>query len=164
MADSDDNKPLELPLVTGARLKRQQTSENPRKSKDTVTATTTINTPRDPRFDPRCSGSNDPRHFIRNYSFLDDVRQKELNELQQSLKREKDHERKEKIKMTISRYRNKINDYQEKREHTNKRKTTRDKKSQIVERYKALKQSGKLSRYLERKRKKLIKKDERSFR
>lgn len=132
-----------------------------------------VSAPRDPRFDPRCSGSYDFRHFSKNYAFLEDVRKDELNKLQRALNKEKNSEKKAKIKATISRIKNKIVEANNK---TKKLETTKElkgqqggkykniKKSQlkkklIVDKYKELKESGKLSKYLERKRKKLINRD-----
>lgn len=122
--------------------------------------------PRDPRFDQRCAGSNDPRHFVRNYSFLDDVRKKELAELKSALRREKDPDKVRDIQSTISRFVHKM-------EHrnnvnllpgTSERKPKKQVKKQIiVEKFRELKETGKLSKYLERKRKKFIKRDGRRF-
>jgi len=153
--DEDDSKPIELPIQKAPSGRRRRHNPNPEQS----------NTPRDPRFDQRCSGSNDMRHFLRNYAFLDDIKQKELAQLEKELKKEKDPSRKEQIKATISRYRNKFKDHEHKlKRPSNKKPKSQEKKIEIVERYKELKQCGKLSRYLERKRKKILKKDEKCFR
>jgi ribosomal RNA-processing protein 36 len=119
---------------------------------------------RDPRFDPRCNGSNDPRHFYRNYAFLDEVRKRELDELQRALKKEKDPEKRDKIKMAITRYRNKMIDRQQKQKFNAKKKRGfKEKKVELIEKFKQLKESGKLTKYLERKRKKLLKRDQKLF-
>lgn len=133
------------------------------------------NNPRDPRFDSRVRGSSDIRHFVRNYSFLDDLKQKEIAELQKALRKEKDPERKGKIKVTMNKLRNQIVENQNKAqkvELVDELKTSKGdgrfknvrksdiKKNLIVKKYKELKESGKLPKYLERKRKKLLKRDE----
>lgn len=145
----DDDKPLELPIITRTSKK----SKRPTTIDDTR--------PRDPRFDPRCAGSNDPRHFIKNYSFLEDVRKKELDTLNKAVRKERDPTKKDQIKMTITRYKNKMIDIKNKAKP--KAKGSCEKKTNLVEQYKELKQSGKLTKYLERKRKKLIKRDQKSF-
>lgn len=149
MAD-DDDRPIELPIVKGSR-RRAKVGTDPRQ--DTG--------PRDPRFDPRCSGSDEVRHFVRNYSFLNEIKQRELDELQKALSREKDPEKKAKIKMTITRYRNKMIDWQQKQDFNSKKKRgSKAKKEELLKKFKDLKESGKLTKYLERKRKKLLKRDQ----
>lgn len=151
------DKPLELPI-------------NRHRQKE---PTASFNKPRDPRFDPRCAGSNDVRHFVRNYAFLDDVRKEEISELQKALNKEKDPEKRKKIKMTVSRIRNKVverNNKKARLELVSELKQAKGgkyrnvKKSEIKEelmarKFNELKETGKLTKYLERKRKKLIKRD-----
>lgn len=151
MEDTSD-RPLEIPI--GKRPLKNDTRLG--------------RSPRDPRFDPRCAGSNDPRHFVRNYAFLDEVRQNELKELKRALRVEKNPERAKDIQSTASRMKNKM-------EHrstislmpgTSSRPKPRNKdhkKRIMVDKFKELKETGKLSKYLERKRKKLIKRDGRRF-
>lgn len=151
-----DERPLELPI--GKRPKDIKCLEEPVEEIE----------PRDPRFDQRCAGSNDPRHFVRNYSFLDDVRKKELAELKSALRKERDPDKVRDIQSTISRFVHKM-------EHRNsvnllpgtsserKQPKKQVKKQIIVEKFRELKETGKLSKYLERKRKKLIKRDGRRF-
>lgn len=133
--------------------------------------------PRDPRFDPRCAGSNDVRHFVRNYAFLDDVRKEEIAQLQKALHREKDPEKKKKIRFTITRINNKVverNNKNAKLELVAELKRAKGgkyknlKKSdirqeQMARKFIELKETGKLTKYLERKRKKLIKRDGKAF-
>lgn len=133
------------------------------------------NKPRDPRFDPKVRGSSDVRHFIRNYSFLDDLKKKEIAELQRALRKEKDPERKDKIKLTMNKIKNQIVERDNKAQKVqliDELKTSKGdgkfrnvrksdiKKNLIVKKYMELKETGKLTKYLERKRKKLIKRDE----
>jgi len=116
---------------------------------------------------------------VRNYNFLDDIRKTELNELERALRREKDSEKRQKIKLTINRIKNKMVETQNKmkknevvdslkqsvakgKKFKNIRKSDL-KKSLIVNKFKELKESGKLNKYLERKRKKLIQRDGRAF-
>lgn len=168
MANSDshtnsevDDRPLELPI---SRHRQREPTAGP-------------NTPRDPRFDPRCAGSNDVRHFVRNYAFLDDVRKEEIAELQKALHKEKDPEKKKKIKMTINRIRNKVVERNNKKaqldlvselkqskggKYKNVKKSE-IKKELMARKFNELKETGKLSKYLERKRKKLIKRDGKAF-
>ena len=151
----DDDKPIELPIVKGSEFKKSRQLE--RKS----TSLPTNAGPRDPRFDPRCSGSGDIRHFVRNYAFIDELKEKELGELQKALRKEKDPQRANMIQKAISRHKNKISDHRAKLDQSNCQQPKRaNKKVELAERYKELKQSGKLPRYLERKRKKILKKDE----
>jgi len=180
--DGDQDRPLELPIlhrpprqhgssIAGRSDTKQRPADAPSTSFD--------NKPRDPRFDPRCNGSSDLRHFVRNYNFLDDIRKTELNELERALRREKDSEKRQKIKLTINRIKNKMVETQNKmkknevvdslkqsvakgKKFKNIRKSDL-KKSLIVNKFKELKESGKLNKYLERKRKKLIQRDGRAF-
>ena len=147
--DHDDDRPLEVPFA-----------KKPIRDKGGKNYFHETNAPRDPRFDPRCAGSSEARHFVRNYAFLDDVRQKEMAELEKALKREKDSRKRDKIKMALGRYRNKMIDLRNKAEPKRKRS---DKKAHLVQQFKELKEAGKLSKYLERKRKKLIKRDQKAF-
>lgn len=153
--DDDDDRPLELPIVKKGKGKKREIEQS---------SSSQCQGPRDPRFDPRCAGSDNPRHFIRNYSFLDEVRQKELEELRRALQREKDPEKKDKIKMTITRYRNKMIDRQQKEQFNSKKKRgSKQKKEELIKKFKDLKESGKLTKYIERKRKKLLKRDQKLF-
>lgn len=192
---ADDDKPLVLPILNNPPFKHHKPSQQ---------QTNAFFKPRDPRFDAKCAGSNDVRHFVRNYAFLDEIQQDELNQLKQALRKEKDAEKREKIKVSITRIENKIVDRQNKVKkietiHELRRSVrnnpqqatasqagtpndTRDnqrhvppkkkyanvkksdiKKQLIVNKYKELKESGKLSKYLERKRKKLINRDGKAF-
>lgn len=162
ITDQADDKPVELPIAKAPPNQRSGRACKSLLAKTTLPDAGTdeqYQQPRDPRFDPRCNGSNDARHFVRNYAFLDEVKKKELDELNKALRKEKDPVKREKIKMTIGRCKNKMIDLKNKATKTKKC----DKKAHLVEKYKELKQSGKLSKYLERKRKKLIKRDQKAF-
>lgn len=58
--------------------------------------------PRDPRFDPLC-GSFDKKTFKANYSFLKDLKQKEIGQLKLEYENETAVEKKKKIKFVIQR-------------------------------------------------------------
>lgn len=134
---------------------------------------------RDPRFDSRCKGSSDRRHFIRNYAFLNDMRKDELSKLDKAFKKEKDPEKRSKIKSTMNMLRNKMVelDNQEKQMNTtsdmqsSSRRSSRGrflkksdiKKKLLVDKFQELKARGKLTKYLERKRKKNLKRDGKAF-
>lgn len=150
-----DDRPIELPI------KKFNRNRN-----------VVVESPRDPRFDPRCSGSNDFRHFVRNYSFIDDIRNTEISQLQHALRKEKDPDKRVKIKSTITKMKNKMVETKNKSKRLDtisemggkfKVKKSQVKKKLLVDKYKELKDSGKLSKYLERKRKKLINRDGKGF-
>ncbi|KAH9414102.1 ribosomal RNA processing protein 36 homolog [Dermatophagoides pteronyssinus] len=142
---------------------------------------------RDPRFDEQC-GQFRPDKFEQNYHFLTDIRRKELDDLRRRLKKAKNPETKEKIRFLIQRTTNQIQadeereqtkrirqkltkteqvDHSEqtnepKSDHSSNRKFVNKseiKRTKLLEKYKQLKESGGLQKYLERKRKKLTAKD-----
>lgn len=148
---AEDERPKEIPISKRPRPAYVASAE-----------------PRDPRFDPRCNGKHHEKIFSKNYSFLDEVRQQEIRKLQDEMNKERDPDRKVRIKSTISRLKNKIVEKKNKDKTTeivhemksSKRYKNSDIKKQVIlEKYKELKESGKLTKYLERKRKKLLKKD-----
>lgn len=61
--------------------------------------------PRDPRFDSNC-GTFDRSQFKEDYSFVSEIREKELNELKAQLKVTTDPDEKTKIKLLIQRMNN----------------------------------------------------------
>lgn len=129
--------------------------------------------PRDPRFDPRVAGRSNPRH----YAFLDKTRQDEIQALKRALKKEKEPQKRDKIQQAIRRLNSKLAENSNKSKRNlliselkakSKSKWHNVRKSDItknllVAKFKELKQSGKLSKYLERKRKKLINRDKKSM-
>lgn len=145
----EDEQPLELPIVTH-KTKHSKFNSNHAQPQQNAG-------PRDPRFDPKCSGSNERRHFVRNYAFLDEVKKSELDLLQKAAKKEQDPDKRNKIKMAISRFRNKmiVSDQQ----LNPKKPRGKFKKLELADKFMQLKESGKLTKYLERKRKKNIKRD-----
>jgi len=65
------------------------------------------NRPKDPRFDPAC-GEFDKDSFRKNFSFVNEIRKKEKNELEKEFRNCTDPERKETIKLLIQRIENKL--------------------------------------------------------
>lgn len=147
--DDEGEQPLELPIVT-KRTKNSQLNRDDTQSQRK-------NGPRDPRFDPKCSGSSERRHFVRNYAFLDEVKKNELDLLQKAAKKEQDPDKRDKIKMAISRFRNKM--IVSEQQLNPKKARGKFKKLELADKFLKLKESGKLTKYLERKRKKNIKRD-----
>ncbi|KAF2892940.1 hypothetical protein ILUMI_13234 [Ignelater luminosus] len=140
------------------------------------------NLPRDPRFDPLC-GTFDEKTFKSNYKFLNDVRKKERKQLENEYKDESDPQRQQKIKLLMQRMDNQIRE-QDKRdkerkmkeeENTNIRKKLMQgekpvfkKKSEkrieeLVNKYEELKKTNKLQKHLERRHKKLAKKEQKNM-
>lgn len=72
------------------------------------------NQPRDPRFDSRI-GDYEPKYFEKNYSFLNSMKQEELDLLRKQYKRSKNEETKEKLKLLIQRLSNQLKTEEEKR-------------------------------------------------
>ncbi|XP_054153675.1 ribosomal RNA processing protein 36 homolog [Oppia nitens] len=136
----------------------------------------------DPRFDDR-SGKYSESVFNKTYSFINDMRDKELNELKKMLKKTKNEEKRKELQFLLQRMKNQKISHEMKQKkkqiETNirnklkeeltdkdsddkslskKRKKTFVNKStlkrlELVERFKDLKKSGKLDKYLEKKRK-----------
>ncbi|KAL5009080.1 hypothetical protein ScPMuIL_014661 [Solemya velum] len=132
---------------------------------------------RDPRFDD-LSGAYSESFFQRSYSFLDDVKEREKRKLQQSLKKETNPEKKEKMNYLLNRMNQQelSKKQQQKRDELEKTlkkkekelvsegktpyflKKTERKKLELAERFKELKKSGKVDSYLKKKRKKTAQK------
>lgn len=124
---------------------------------------------RDPRFDDRC-GSLNLDEFQESYKFLEEVHEQEKKVLAREIKRTKDEESREQLKKLQQRIQNQDNakkekEYEEKikkslveeqLEKTGNRFINKSKLKQakLVEKFKDLQKSGKLDKYLERKRKK----------
>ncbi|KFM69992.1 Ribosomal RNA processing protein 36-like protein, partial [Stegodyphus mimosarum] len=132
--------------------------------------------PRDPRFDD-LSGTFNRGHFEENYSFINDIKKREKEELQKELENVgDDHKRKKQILYLLQRIKNqeKAKKMEEKKEAEEKQlrdeimeaakagkkpyipKNSEIKKKKLVESFQMLKKSGKLEKYLERKRKKIF--------
>lgn len=65
----------------------------------------TTSAPRDPRFDENC-GTFDRDRFKEDYSFVNEIREKEFNELKAELRKATDPEEKRKIKLLLQRMSN----------------------------------------------------------
>ena len=133
---------------------------------------------RDPRFDSR-SGYFNGRKFREQYSFVNDIRTDEISKLRQKLNTTEDPEEKKKLKFLIQRNENKNREYKKQVNVDEKRKVEKDtikqdrlegkkpyyvKKStkraeELVEKFEKLKESGKLPKHIDKRRKKTKAKD-----
>ncbi|XP_031356886.1 ribosomal RNA processing protein 36 homolog isoform X2 [Photinus pyralis] len=133
---------------------------------------------RDPRFDPLC-GNYDEKIFRTNYKFVKDIRMKEREQLAKELKKEKDPDKKHKIKLLIQRMDNQNREYdkRDKQRETQEgerkviRQTLRKgqkpvfkKKSEkrlenLISKYEDLKSTNKLQKHMEKRYKKLAQKE-----
>lgn len=126
---------------------------------------------RDPRFDS-LSGKFNEDLFQKSYSFVEDYKQEELNELNEQLRKEKDPEEKERIALGVRLLHNQIavtkRDAEQKTKKTARKKMERElvlqgkkpffpKKSdektlELLEKFTDLKQKGQLDKYLVKKK------------
>lgn len=129
---------------------------------------------RDPRFEESC-GTLSLKAFREDYQFLDDIREKEVKEIKKQARKEKRPERKEELLKLKQRLENQDREWSKRREEKELQKKVREEammttgksyvnKSQLkavtlVHKYKELKKSGRLMKYLEKKRKKNVDKD-----
>lgn len=97
---------------------------------------------RDPRFDAKC-GEYNTKIFKENYSFITEIREKEINDLKDKLKTEKDDEERNRIKFLIQRLEN------QNREEK-KRKLKEDVLKEEIEEIKKAKAEGKQPHYTNR--------------
>lgn len=163
------NRPMEMSSKRPVRLSKES---DPAKKKMT----------RDPRFDD-LSGEYNESYFKSNYSFLFDIKSREKEKIKKTLKKEKDPEKKVELKMLYNRM-----DQQEQSEiQKDKRKTLEKewkkkeqsqvqqgkkpfflkkadlRKLELAEKYKELQKSGKLEKYLSKKRKKTAQKEKKKL-
>ncbi|XP_064601944.1 ribosomal RNA processing protein 36 homolog [Liolophura sinensis] len=137
---------------------------------------------RDPRFDER-SGAYDEKLFKKSYSFIEDVKERERQKLKKQLNKAKDAEAKAKIKSLLNRMGQQQQAEEakakkaEKEKEWNKRekelvaqgkkpfflKKSDKRKLELAEKYRELKKSGKLEKYLSKKRKKNSQKERRKM-
>lgn len=139
---------------------------------------TSIPQPRDPRFDPR-QGYFSGRQFRNNYSFINDLRGKEMQKLKNKLELTTDPEEKTKLKFLIQRTENQVREYakqktldsdrmQEKQQARQaiqegkrpfyERKSTKQARA-LVEQYEQIKEVGALDKHIDKRRKKINAKD-----
>ena len=124
---------------------------------------------RDPRFDEAC-GSFDEKIFDGDYYFLNDVRKREVQVLQNRLKKEKDPKEKAVIEGLMKRLKDQERELVKRKEDRELEDKVRKqaleatgkpfinksqvKAAKLVDQFKTLKKAGKLDKYLEKKRKK----------
>ncbi|KAK9507986.1 hypothetical protein O3M35_007740 [Rhynocoris fuscipes] len=128
---------------------------------------------RDPRFDSLC-GTYSEKFFHENYNFLDEIKQREKKELEESLKNENDNIKREQIKFLLKRMKDQERENDKKKKNLEKRikqseklkknllegkpahfKTKTEKKvSDLIEKYEELKSKGKVQSYMKKKLKK----------
>jgi ribosomal RNA-processing protein 36 len=129
---------------------------------------------RDPRFEESC-GQLDEDQFNKDYDFLNEIREKEKKMLAKAAKKEKDPEKREELVKLKQRIDNQSVSQQQRQQekevieqlkNQQKEKTgsTYVKRSDVksallVQKFQQLKKSGKLKKYLEKKRKKNVAKD-----
>uniref|UniRef100_A0A182LVC7 rRNA biogenesis protein RRP36 n=1 Tax=Anopheles culicifacies TaxID=139723 RepID=A0A182LVC7_9DIPT len=134
--------------------------------------------PRDPRFDPR-QGYFSGRQFRNNYSFINDLRSKELRKLKNKLEATTNTEEADRLKFLIQRTDNQIREYakqkaqdkarleekqqariavQEGKRPFYERKSTKQARA-LVEQYDKLKEDGSLAKHIDKRRKKISAKD-----
>ncbi|KAJ3262552.1 rRNA biogenesis protein rrp36 [Boothiomyces macroporosus] len=157
----DKNMPIEI------------TSKKPVSRKRTIVEVPAAPKYRDPRFEPLAGKLNEGL-FKRSYGFIREYQESELELLKNDIQKEKDSERKEELKKTLSRLTSKINaqkakDKQEqaKREYKKKEqalvkegktpfflKKSELKKRELIEKYKSIGKGANLEKVLEKRRKK----------
>lgn len=126
---------------------------------------------RDPRFEESC-GAFDPERFKKRYGFLQEMREKEKRIIVRRMKREKDPEKKRELERIAQgmKGRQVTEEEEERRRHIAERlkqeaiKSTGKpfvnksyvKKFALLDKFDRLKKTGKLDKYIEKKRKKLL--------
>ncbi|XP_037048184.1 ribosomal RNA processing protein 36 homolog [Bradysia coprophila] len=159
---------------------REMTSKRPVPllGNEKIKAKASTRTVSDPRFDPNCGEFNATK-FRENFSFVADIKAKELSELKAQLKESTDPKEVKKLKYLIQRMQNqnleekKRKDREhlldEEKQEIKRAKTemkmplyssTKERKArQLVSQYMELKDSGKLDKHLEKRRKKNLARD-----
>ena len=137
---------------------------------------------RDPRFDG-VSGTYDEKAWKRNYNFVGDIKSSEVAQLKEQLRKEVDPSEKKKMKLLLQRMQNqeKAEKLKEKKEAESKMEREENiarmqqgkkpiyktksfkKKEELAERFIELKESGKLDKYMQKKRKKLASKSKKQL-
>ncbi|GAB0100437.1 ribosomal RNA processing protein 36 homolog [Sergentomyia squamirostris] len=128
------------------------------------------NPARDPRFDEQC-GDFDRQIFKKRYSFVEDLKAKEVKELRASLKKTDDPEEKAKIRHLIQRLENQLRESAKEKTSTAPQETDgepssvqftnkkQQKLKKLVNQFEELKQAGKLKKHIEKRRKKNVSRD-----
>ncbi|KAJ8926008.1 hypothetical protein NQ315_009863 [Exocentrus adspersus] len=137
---------------------------------------------RDPRFDPLC-GEFDSKTFKSNYKFVNEIREREVKQLEKELKICTDPRRKKTVKLLIQRMSNQIREqqkidaenrkkYEEKMEIREKlkkgekpvfKKKSVKKLEGLIEKYEELKKTNKLQKHIEKRTKKLSAREKRKL-
>nr|XP_022334422.1 ribosomal RNA processing protein 36 homolog isoform X1 [Crassostrea virginica]XP_022334423.1 ribosomal RNA processing protein 36 homolog isoform X1 [Crassostrea virginica]XP_022334424.1 ribosomal RNA processing protein 36 homolog isoform X2 [Crassostrea virginica] len=137
---------------------------------------------RDPRFDD-LSGEYREELFSRSYGFLDDIKSREREKVQKSLKKEKDPEKKQELQYLLNRMKQQEQasdkkDQQKRIERDWKKKEqvrvkegktpfylkkSERRKLELAEKYRELQKSGKVDAYLGKKRKKTAQKEKKKL-
>lgn len=166
--DSDDDAPVEVSSKKPVNFLGADKKSSRRNQTES----------RDPRFDDR-SGKFNNEKFRGNYEFVFEMRNQELSELKKQLKKpELDSDKKTEIKFQIQRLENKNRSTETKKIKEEKLKKWKidakearkagkmphfktkkqEKTEELVKQFEVLKQSGKLGKYLEKRRKKVASK------
>ncbi|XP_043236872.1 ribosomal RNA processing protein 36 homolog [Amphibalanus amphitrite] len=129
---------------------------------------------RDPRFDG-VSGTYDEKAWKKNYKFVGDIKTSEKTQLKEQLRKESDPSEKKKLKVLLQRLQNQEKAEKEKEKKEAEAKMEREeniarlkqgkkpiykaksvkKKEELAEKFIELKESGRLDKYLQKKRKKM---------
>lgn len=149
-------------------------------SKDTIPVKK--KTTRDPRFDD-LSGEFNEHYFKTNYSFVFDIKAREKEKIKKKIKKEKNPEKKEELRNLLNRIeqQDQAEKQKDKRKELEKEwkkkekshvehgkkpyflKKTDLRKLELAEKYKELQKSGKLEKYLSKKRKKTAQKEKKKL-
>ncbi|XP_061174713.1 ribosomal RNA processing protein 36 homolog [Saccostrea echinata] len=137
---------------------------------------------RDPRFDD-LSGQFNEELFSRSYGFLDDIKHREREKVQKALGKEKDPDKKKELQFLLNRMKQQeltasrkdqqktIEKDWKKKEQTRVKagktpfylKKSEKRKLELAEKYKELQKSGKVEKYLGKKRKKTAQKEKKKL-
>lgn len=138
--------------------------------------------PRDPRFDHLC-GSFNEKAFKNAYSFINDIRISEKDQLKRELKTETDPSRQEKIKYLIQRMENQDREEQRQKLETEKnimkhkeeiellnkgikpwhQNKAEERTLKLVSKFEELKKKGQVRKFIEKRRLKCLRKDRKRF-
>ncbi|XP_045170155.2 uncharacterized protein LOC123532674 [Mercenaria mercenaria] len=137
---------------------------------------------RDPRFDD-LSGEFQDKHFMKNYSFLNDVKSKEKLLVQKKMKKTKDEDKKKELAKLLNRMNQQEQIEQKKRHRMEMEQQWKEKEKQLVkdgktpyflkksekkklelaEKYKELQKSGKVDQYMSKRLKKNAQKEKKKL-
>lgn len=134
----------------------------------------TETTARDPRFDPKC-GDFDRDEFKERFSFVNEIKLKEVSQLKDEMLKCKDSDERSQMRLLAQRLENQAREEQNRREADRDRKRIQDSRTggqpvifeskkkrkieNLVQKFRELKESGKLQKHIEKRRKKQAAKD-----